>query len=76
MGNSTYEACTNLKFVGTDASDAAMAGSIFSEGSLVMVVSFTALIASIAALTTNLASRKKKAASATANGAETVDEES
>ncbi len=46
-------------------------GSIFGEGSLSMIVSFVALIASVAAIVVSVSSKKK----VTANGAEESDEE-
>ena len=49
-------------------------GSIFGEGSLAMIVAFTALIASAAAIFVSVSS-KKKAVSSTANNAEEAEDE-
>ena len=49
--------------------------SIFSEGSLTMVISFAALVASVASIGVNFALHKKKAVPATANNAAKTEEE-
>ena len=68
MGNSTYNdrSCIKIQNEGT--------GSIFGEGSLAMIVSLVALIASVAAIVVNVSS-KKKTAPVNANNAETKDGE-
>ena len=58
LGNSTFEDVKNVEIVDTDAENGA--ASIFGEGSLAMIVSFVALIASIASIIVNVTARKKK----------------
>ena len=73
MGDSDYRDKTDIIF--EDSNGNKLSASIFGEGSLTMIVSFVALIASVAALVVNVSS-KKKAASATANNTtESEDEE-
>lgn len=72
LGDSTFNDRSLATFNG-----AAGVGSIFGEGSLAMIVSFVALIASVAAIVVNVSS-KKKAVPVAANGAadtENDDEE-
>ena len=49
--------------------------SIFGEGSLTMIISLVALVASVASIGVSFALRKKKAVPATANNAAKTDEE-
>jgi hypothetical protein len=58
LGNSTFENVKNYVIVDTDAENGA--ASIFGEGSLAMIVSFVALIASVASIIVNVTARKKK----------------
>ena len=72
LGDSSFNDRNRATFDG-----AAAVGSIFGEGSLAMIVSLVALIASAAAIVVNVSS-KKKAVPVSANGAadtETDDEE-
>ena len=55
---STFSNKNAVKFIGGNVSN--NVGSIFGEGSLTMIVSFVALIASIASLTVNLNNNKNK----------------
>lgn len=57
FGNSTFNDRSRVKFVD---STQALAGSLIGEGSLTMIVSITALIASVTAIGITLASNKKK----------------
>ena len=57
FGNSTFNDRSRVKFVD---STQALAGSLIGEGSLTMIVSITALIASVTAIGLTLASNKKK----------------
>jgi hypothetical protein len=66
MGDSDYRDKTDLIF--EDSNGNKLSASIFGEGSLAMIVSFVALIASVAAIVVNVSS-KKKAVPATANNA-------
>ena len=66
FNNSTFSDKNDATFYGGNVSNAA--GSIFGEGSLTMIVSFVALIASVAAIVVNVSS-KKKAVPVAANGA-------
>jgi hypothetical protein len=65
MGDSTYEDTKYLRFVENGVEKKASTGSIFSEGSLTMIVAFIALIASVASIVVNIATKKKKAIVAT-----------
>ena len=67
FGNSTFNDRSRVKFVD---STQALAGSLIGEGSLTMIVSITALIASVTAIGITLASNKKKK-----DAPETDDEE-
>jgi hypothetical protein len=58
MGDSTYEDKEYIDFVDTDAKNGP--SSIFGEGSLTMIVSFVALIASVASILVNVSARKDK----------------
>jgi hypothetical protein len=76
LGNSTFYRENLIEFVETDAENGA--GSIFGEGSLTMIISILALIASGTAIFLVVYYNKKKAAPVAANGAtdtETDDEE-
>ena len=74
LGDTTYEDKSKVDFM--DGSARAMAGSIFGEGSLTMIVALLALIASGVAIFLVVYYNKKKAAPATADAvAETEDEE-
>ena len=57
FGNSTFNDRSRVKFVD---STQALAGSLIGEGSLTIIVSITALIASVTAIGITLASNKKK----------------
>ena len=71
LGNSTFNDRSRATFDG-----AVGAGSIFGEGSLAMIVSFVALIASAAAIVVNVSSKKKVLPAAANNEAEeNADEE-
>jgi hypothetical protein len=65
MGDSTYEDTKYLRFVENGVEKKASTGSIFSEGSLTMIVAFIALIASVASIVVNITTKKKKAIVAT-----------
>jgi hypothetical protein len=58
LGNSTFENVKNVVIVDTDAENGA--GSIFGEGSLAVIISFVALITSVASIIVNVTARKKK----------------
>ena len=61
IGNSTFEKEKNIEIVDTDAEDGTnLPASIFSRGSLVMIVSFVALIVSVAAIIVNVSSKKNE----------------
>ena len=49
--------------------------SIFGEGSLTMIIAFTALIAAVASLLVNVSARKKAVPAAAANAADDEDED-
>ena len=53
----------------------AVAGSIFGEGSLTMIIAILALVASAASICLTVVLFKKNAVSATANGAYKSDDE-
>ena len=73
LGNSRFDDRSKAKFTDTDAQNGV--GSIFGEGSLTMIISLVALIASVAAIVVNVSS-KKKPVHVTANcKAESGDEE-
>lgn len=57
----------NPKIVNTDAPDGAPVASIFGEGSVAMIVSLVAFIASAASIVVNVTSKKKEAQSGTNN---------
>ena len=63
MGDSTYpdHQMDQIEFQDANGFVSARAASIFSEGSLTMIVAFVALIASVASIIVNLSSSKKKA---------------
>ena len=66
FGDSTF-GVDNPKIVDSDATDGTRySASIFGEGSLTMIVAFTALIVSVAAIFVSVSS-KKKAVPATSN---------
>jgi hypothetical protein len=77
LGNSTFENVKNYVIVDTDAENGA--ASIFGEGSLAVIISFVALIVSVAAIVVNVSSKKKvayaAANNAAANSAAETDEE-
>ena len=62
MGDSTYpdHQMDQIEFQDANGFVSARAASIFSEGSLTMIVAFVALIASVASIIVNLSSSKKK----------------
>jgi hypothetical protein len=72
FGEATFSDKNAVTFVGGTVSNST--GSIFGEGSLAMIISLVALIASAAALIVNVSSRKK-AVSATANNEAESDKE-
>ena len=70
LGDSSFNDRSRAIFDG-----AAGVGSIFGEGSLSMIVSFAALIASVAAVVVNVSSKKKEVPTTANRTAETEDEE-
>ena len=72
FGKATFNDKNAVKFVGGTVSNGI--GSMFGEGSLTMIVSFVALIASVAAIIVNFSSKKNNA-SVPKNEAITEDEE-
>jgi hypothetical protein len=91
MGNSTYSNENNIKLTNTNEpdgitndpntiifdteADPILFASIFSEGSLTLIVAFAALIASIASIMVNVVSNKKRSASESAKSNTTTDSE-
>jgi hypothetical protein len=76
FGGATFSNKNAVKFVGGTVSNGA--GSIFGEGSLTMIVSILALVASGVSISLTVYYNKNKAAPVAANGAadtETDDEE-
>lgn len=67
MGDSTYGNINNVKFVDTDAPNGI--GSIFGEGSMAMIVSLLALVASAVSICMTIVYNKKKTAPEAANNA-------
>ena len=70
FGNSTFNDRSLATFDGE-----AGVGSIFGEGSLTMIVAFTALIASVGAIVVSVSSKKKAVPATPNNVAESEDEE-
>ena len=62
MGDSTYEDPEDISFIDCESAPkgSKFLGSIFGEGSLTMIVSLVALIASVAAIVVNVSSKKKE----------------
>ena len=58
LGDSTFDEAEDVTFVGTNAPNGV--GSLFGEGSLTMIVSILALVASVAAIGVSISSNKKK----------------
>ena len=73
MGNSSYVECTGLQFV--DCGTTGYTGSIFGEGSLVMIIAILALVSSAVSICLTIILFKKKVGLATANGGKTEAEE-
>ena len=73
MGDSSYSNIENAKFVDTDAKNGV--GSIFGEGSLTMIVTLLALIASGVCIFLTVYYNKKKAVPVAANNAEETEGE-
>ena len=73
MGDSTYDECPGLRFV--DCGTTGYTGSIFGEGSLVMIIAILALVSSVVSISLTIILFKKKVGLATANGGKTEAEE-
>ena len=67
LGNTSHENGKNVKIVDTDASNGAPVASLFGTGSIAMIVSLVALIASAASIVVNVTSKKKEAHNGTNN---------
>ena len=75
FGDSTF-GVDNPKIVNSDSPNGSQYGaSIFGEGSLTMIIAFTALIAAVASLLVNISAKKKAVPAAAANAAEDEDED-
>lgn len=75
MGDSTYKDKDEIEFINTTRGRA-LAGSLFGEGSLVMIISILALVVSVVSICLTIAFSKKKTAPASADtAAESKDRE-
>jgi uncharacterized membrane protein len=75
MGDSTYKDKDEIEFINTTRGRA-LAGSLFGEGSLVMIISILALVVSVVSICLTIAFSKKKTAPASADtAAESKDQE-
>ena len=65
FGDSSFtdNAKTYFTFIDSNAAEPPAVGSLFGGGSLTLIISFAALVASIASISVNLTARKKKASS-------------
>jgi hypothetical protein len=71
-GNSTFSNKENIN-LGNASSGKVLFGSIFSTGSLTMIVAFVALVASVASIVVNVTSNKNRIASANENESDQDD---